>query len=71
LIVDGSSPFPFILTYFPEEIDDSNLPPHWDIAQSLQLETSPTLLYDAETGMSNYYYYYMYYYLILPKEERV
>jgi len=51
LSLDGSSPFPFIVTYFPEEIDDSNLPPHWNIAESLQLETSPTLLYDVETGM--------------------
>ena len=49
--VDGFSPFPFIVTYFPEEIDDSNLPPHWNIVESLQLETSPTLLYDVETGM--------------------
>ncbi|XP_065915561.1 uncharacterized protein [Dysidea avara] len=48
--IHGSSPFPFIITYFPEEIDDSNLPPHWNIAESLQLETSPTLLYDVETG---------------------
>ncbi|XP_065913302.1 uncharacterized protein [Dysidea avara] len=47
---DGSSPFPFIVTYFPGEIDDSNLPTHWNISESLQLEISPTLLYDVQTG---------------------
>lgn len=45
---DGFSPFPSILTYFPD-LDDSNLPPHWDMQQSLS-DSSPTILLDASTG---------------------
>lgn len=48
---DGFSPFPSILTYFPD-LDDSNLPPHWDMQQSLS-DTSPTILLDAATGEDN------------------
>ena len=47
--IDGFSPFPKIMTYFPEEIDDSNLPPHWNVANSL-LPSSPTVILDVETG---------------------
>lgn len=49
LYIDGFSPFPMIVTYFPEEIDDSNLPPHWDIAASL-LPSNPTVILDVKTG---------------------
>ena len=48
---DGFSPFPSIVTYFPEEVDDSNLPPHWDVAASLQ-PASPTVILDVATGTS-------------------
>ena len=46
--VDGFSPFPSILAFFPG-LSDSNLPPHWDIEQSLD-EDSPTVLLNAITG---------------------
>ncbi|XP_064393364.1 uncharacterized protein LOC135340879 [Halichondria panicea] len=46
--LDGFSPFPSILTYFPH-LSDFNLPPHWDIQQSLA-EDSPTILIEADTG---------------------
>eukprot|EP00731_Ephydatia_muelleri_P026938 Em0018g1038a len=45
---DGFSPFPSILAYF-VDLNDSNLPPHWDISRSL-LDTSPTVLLNAKTG---------------------
>eukprot|EP00117_Sycon_ciliatum_P036882 scpid29561/ scgid1398/ len=45
---DGFSPFPSILAYF-KDLSESNLPPHWDIAQSL-LSHSPTILLNADTG---------------------
>ena len=52
LYADGFSPFPSILTYFPH-LSDSNLPPHWDIQQSLA-EDSPTILIEADTGRPAY-----------------
>lgn len=55
---DGFTPFPAIVTYFPEEIDDSNLPPHWDVAASLVSSTSPTIILDVETGIPLYVSWY-------------
>ena len=49
-LADGYSPFPSILAYF-SDLSDSNLPPHWDIEQSLA-EDSPTILIEAATGYS-------------------
>ena len=48
LCIDGFSTFPSILTYF-ANLSDSNLPPHWDMKQSIS-PTSPTILLDAVTG---------------------
>ena len=45
---DGFSPFPSILTYFPA-LSDANLPPHWDMQQSLK-DDCPTVLLDMEKG---------------------
>ena len=45
---DGFSPFPSILAYFPL-LSDANLPPHWDIKQSLQTDCV-TVLLNANTG---------------------
>ena len=49
LFLDGFSTFPKIMTYFPEEINDSNLPPHWNMTNSL-LPTSPTVILDVTAG---------------------
>ena len=48
ILVDGFSPFPSILTYFPN-LDDSNLPPHWDMVQSMS-DVAPTVLMEVTTG---------------------
>ena len=51
VVVDGFSPFPSILAYFPK-LSDKNLPPHWDVGQSLK-PSSPTVIIDAQTGQYN------------------
>ena len=49
LFADGFSTFPSILTYF-SNLDDTNLPPHWDIGASLS-ENSPTVLLHVNSGI--------------------
>ena len=48
---DGFSPYPSIITYFPN-VNDSNLPHHWDMQPSLD-KTCPTILMDFESGTSH------------------
>ena len=45
---DGFSPFPSILAYF-SDVDDSNLPPHWDMQQSMSA-VSPTILLEVTSA---------------------
>ncbi|CAI8056253.1 hypothetical protein GBAR_LOCUS30655, partial [Geodia barretti] len=46
--MDGFSPFPSIMTYFPG-LSDSGLPHHWDMETSLDI-TSPTIIMDFDSG---------------------
>ena len=53
--IDGFSPFPSILAYFPD-LNDSSLPPHWNISQSL-VEGCPTVLLDASGGCTHSFFF--------------